>query len=128
MLMVLKDQEENFTKDQVGYNKEHGDFPYLLWESTPCRAYMGDFKKLKWALAELLSWLENHPVHQKVVGSIPGQGTYLGCRLDPQSGCVPEETDWCFFLSLSLSKTKKPKKQKPNAPKPPNKNICLGED
>ena len=24
----------------------------------------------------LLSWLEHHPVHQKVPGSIPGQGTY----------------------------------------------------
>ena len=25
-----------------------------------------------------------HPVHQKVVGLILGQGTYLGCRLDPR--------------------------------------------
>ena len=32
-------------------------------------------------------------VHQKVVGSIPGQGTYLGCRLDPRSGHIREATD-----------------------------------
>ena len=30
------------------------------------------------ALVRLFSWLESFPVHQKVVGSIPGQGMYLG--------------------------------------------------
>ena len=25
---------------------------------------------------------------RKVAGSIPGQGTYLGCGFHPQSGCV----------------------------------------
>ena len=34
-----------------------------------------------------LSWLECCPMQQKVVGSIPGEGTYLGCGFDPQSGC-----------------------------------------
>ena len=38
------------------------------------------------ALARWLSWLEHPPVHQKVAGSIPRQGTYLGGRFDPQSG------------------------------------------
>ena len=35
------------------------------------------------ALARWLSWLEHRPTHQKVVGSIPGQGTSLGCGLMP---------------------------------------------
>ena len=29
----------------------------------------------------------------KVVGSIPGQGTYLGCGFKPQLGCEQEATD-----------------------------------
>ena len=45
---------------------------------------------------------------KKVVGSIPGQGTYLGCGFYPHSGHVWETTNLCFsltsmFLSLSLS-------------------------
>ena len=36
-------------------------------------------------------------------GSIPSQGTYLGCGLDSQSGCIWEETDRCFSLPSSLS-------------------------
>ena len=53
-------------------------------------------------LARWLSWLESCPIHQKVVGSIPTQGTYLGCRFDPPLGLM--------FLSLtsSLSLKKKP--------------------
>ena len=33
------------------------------------------------------------PVHQEVMGSISGQGTYLGCGLDPWLGHVWEVTD-----------------------------------
>ena len=45
------------------------------------------------ALAGWLYWLERRPVHQKVVGSIPGQGTYLGCKFDPWLSHVGETTD-----------------------------------
>ena len=31
--------------------------------------------------------------HQKVVGLITSQGTYLGCRFHPRSGCILEATD-----------------------------------
>ena len=34
-------------------------------------------------LAGWLSWLEHPPVHQKVGGSIPSQGTYLGLEFSP---------------------------------------------
>lgn len=35
-------------------------------------------------------WLEHQPVHQRVLGSIPSQGTYLGCIFNslPWSGHV----------------------------------------
>ena len=31
------------------------------------------------------SWSQCCPGHQKATGLIPGQGTYLGCRVDPRS-------------------------------------------
>lgn len=34
------------------------------------------------ALAEWHSWLEHCPVCQTVVDSVPGQGSYLGCKFD----------------------------------------------
>ena len=49
---------------------------------------------------------ECHPVHQNVAGSIPGQGTYLGCGFNSQSGCLWETINQCSSLtlmSLSLS-------------------------
>ena len=57
------------------------------------------------ALARWLSWVECPPVHSKVAGSFPGQGTHLVCRFDPQSGHMQEATNRCFsptlmFLSL----------------------------
>ena len=56
------------------------------------------------ALARWFCWLEHSPAHQKVVGWISSQGTYLGCRFNPQKGCEQEATDQCFSLtSMSLS-------------------------
>ena len=40
----------------------------------------------KSALASVAQWIECRPVNQRVVGSIPSQGTCLGCRLGPQLG------------------------------------------
>ena len=55
-----------------------------------------------------LSCLEQRTINQKVLGSIPGQGTCLGFRFVPWSRPVQEATDWCFsltwiFLCLSPS-------------------------
>lgn len=50
-----------------------------------------------WALPEWLSWLEYCPLHQKVVGSISGQGTYLGCRCTGGNQCFSP------FLSLKIN-------------------------
>ena len=63
-------------------------------------------KKHLFALARWLSWVNRHPVHQNVAGSIPVQGTCLGWGFDPQLGHMWEASDWCFSLtsvSLSLS-------------------------
>ena len=73
---------------------------------TPGRDELGI--KIKSSSAGGVSWLEHCSIYQKVAGSIPGQGTYLGCEFDPWLGCLWEATDQCFsltsmFLSLSLS-------------------------
>ena len=57
------------------------------------------------ALVGWLSWLEHHPVHQKIAGSIPGQGTDLGCGLNPLSGCIQEAAKPCFSFSSFLYKS-----------------------
>ena len=38
------------------------------------------------ALAGWFSWLEHHPLYQKVLGLIPSQGICLDCRFNPLSG------------------------------------------
>ena len=46
-----------------------------------------------------LSWLERHPIHQKFVGSIPGQGACMNSGLEPQSSRTVEEINGCFSFS-----------------------------
>ena len=38
------------------------------------------------SLAGVALWIEHQPVNQSVIGSIPSQGTGLGCRPGPQWG------------------------------------------
>ena len=49
-----------------------------------------------------LSWLEHHPVHQKVRASTPGQGTYLGFEFKPSQGTW-RGTSQCFPLTSMLT-------------------------
>ena len=49
-----------------------------------------------------LSCLVHCPRHQKVTGSIPSQGSYLGCGFPPWSGHTQETTSRCLSFSLSL--------------------------
>ena len=47
----------------------------------------GDFmckRNEKLALAGVAQWIECWPVNQRVAGSIPSQGTCLGCEPGPQ--------------------------------------------
>ena len=49
------------------------------------------FKNSVHESGQVVGWLEGCPIHQKVVGSIPGQGIYWGGG------------NWLMFLSLFLS-------------------------
>ena len=54
-------------------------------------------------LAGVAQWIERWPVNQRVIGSIPGQGTCLGCEPGAQQGGEQEATTHCFSPSLSPS-------------------------
>jgi hypothetical protein len=52
--------------------------------------------------------VEHQSMHRKVAGSLPSQGTFPGCGLDPRLECVWETTNQYFsliwmFLSSYLS-------------------------
>ena len=49
------------------------------------------FKIAKIALAGVAQWDGHHPANQKVTGSIPSQGTCLGCRPGPQLGACERQ-------------------------------------
>ena len=56
------------------------------------------------ARAGVAQWIGHQPVNQRVTGSIPSQGTCLGCRPGPQVGDAQEATTHgCFFASFSCS-------------------------
>ena len=63
--------------------------------------------KIAWlALAGVTQLVAVSSCNQRVVDSIPGQGTYQGCEFDPWSGCIWEASNLCFSLTpmiLSLS-------------------------
>ena len=55
------------------------------------------------ALASVAQWSECWPVNQKVAGSIPSQGTCLGCRLGPQLGLCERQPIDLSHVDVSLS-------------------------
>ena len=59
-------------------------------------------KLTKIALAGVAQWIECQPMNQRVTGSIPSQGTCLGCWPGPQLGCAGGNHT-LMFLSLSFS-------------------------
>lgn len=57
---------------------------------------MSNYQKHARALARWPSGSERHHRQQSVVGLIPHQATYLGCRFNPWSGHAREANDQCF--------------------------------
>ena len=58
---------------------------------------------LRKALAGVAQWIEYWPVKLGVAGSIPSQGTCLGCGQGPQWGAYSRGNHTLIFLSLSFS-------------------------
>ena len=63
------------------------------------RAKVKGAKSPDLALAGVAQWIEGQPANQRIAGSIPNQGTCLGCRLGPQLG--PHERQPHIHVSLS---------------------------
>ena len=64
--------------------------------------YNCSFKDVGAALAGVAQWIVCQPVNQRVAGSIPSQGTCLGCRPGPQLGARGRQpyTDDSLLLFL----------------------------
>ena len=60
------------------------------------------FKKKFPVLAGVAQWIEHWPANQKVAGSIPSQGTCLGCGPGPQWGTYERQQHIDVSLSPSL--------------------------
>ena len=54
------------------------------------------------ALAGVAQWTEDPTMKQKVAGSIPSQGTCLGCRLGPQLGLCERQPIDLSHVDVSL--------------------------
>ena len=79
-----------------------------VWAQASAQEMFADdrMKKETRALAGVAQWIEYWPAKQRVPGSIPSQGTFLGWGLGPQYGAhqrQPATTHSCFSPSLSPS-------------------------
>ena len=74
-----------------------------VWKAENEKEQKAEKKKCVFALTRWLICLEYCPIHKRVVGSIPSQGTYLGCRFCPQSRSMGEATYQCISLTLCFS-------------------------
>ena len=54
------------------------------------------------ALAGVAQWIEHGTANQRVAGSIPSQGTCLGCRPGPQQGVCKRQPHIDVSLPLFL--------------------------
>ena len=58
--------------------------------------------RIIWPWPEWLSWLERHSVNQKVVGSIPSQGTCLRCGSGSSWGTYERQPIDVSHMDVSL--------------------------
>ena len=53
-------------------------------------------------MAGVAQWVEHWPVNQRVTGSIPSQGTCLGCNVGPQQEASERQPHFDVSLPLFL--------------------------
>ena len=59
-------------------------------------------RKVGRALAGVAQWIQCWPANQRVAGSIPSQGTHLGCRQGPRLGVCERQPHMDVSLPLFL--------------------------
>ena len=88
ILSLHKTENEDSTQDQTLSPSQtwcyalHELYCFLSTVPQGYGAHLTD--KKTGALAGVAQWFERRPVNQRVPGSIPSQGTCLGCRPGPQ--------------------------------------------
>lgn len=84
---------------------KHTKFTASVSNKRLCQVFEPEtkLKVYKTTLVWWLIWLERHPIHLKIVGSIPSQSMNLGCRFDYWSEHMQEATDWCYFSLYDVS-------------------------
>ena len=65
----------------------------LIWKQGLCGCNPVKMGGPLWPWPVWFSWLGSSSLNPEDAGSIPSQGTCLGYRLRPWSGCTPEATD-----------------------------------
>ena len=72
---------------------------YAIWNDVQVK----DLLKIKYlTLAGVVQWTECWPMNQRVSGSIPNQGTDLGCRPGPQLWACKRQPHMAVSLPLFL--------------------------
>ena len=76
---------------------------FITWRRLSAKQSQGDKgKNVSRALSGVAQWIECQPVNQRVKGSIPSQGTCLGCRPGPQLGACERQPYTDPSLPFSL--------------------------
>ena len=79
---------------------------------TKHQIYVQGMKNREAALGGMAQWSEYQPENQRVTGSIPSQGTCLGCGPDPQKGARERQPPIDVSLPLFLLPFPSPKLKK----------------
>ena len=74
----------------------------MLKSLYTCESFSRRGKCIEAALASVAQLVGHHPANQKVASPIPGLGTCLGCRFDPQSAIDQFFSHTDVYLSFSL--------------------------
>ena len=64
-----------YKRNNIGSHGIHSDFRVKSGISHKCGCSLKELVPWPWAV--WLSWLEHHPINQKVAGSTMGQGTFV---------------------------------------------------
>ena len=99
--MELKTKTEKSKKKEIALWKDQQNWQNSSKTGKGKRGHKCSVSQIT-CLADVAQWVEHWRVNWKVIGSIPSQGTCLGCRPGPHLGaCERQWTDVSLSLPLS---------------------------
>lgn len=92
MIPIIKTSSPTIHKGKITATTHKVRYTYLFFYFSTYRiTYILSNYIYLWIIVPYTKWL---------LGSVPGQNTYMGYRFDPQLGCVWKATSRCFFITL----------------------------